>query len=270
VEASQQGTSTTVVNKDPWAPSQDYLKAGFEKAQGFLDQPMEMYPESTVVPFSNQTQAGLGQAEARAMAGAPGVGAALSANQATSQGDYLNANPHMTAAINQATTPIMQNFNESIIPGIQSGFSAQGRLGSGLQAFQQQRAGEAAGRQASDIATAMSYKGYGDERNRMMQAGALAPGLEAAGYGSSAELERIGGVREGMAGAELQESINRYAQPQTAAREELARYMATIGGGAQGGASTSQQPIYGNPTAERLGMAGSAASIGNLLGMWGN
>jgi hypothetical protein len=269
--SKQTGTATTVVNKDPWGPSQDYLKTGFEKAKGYLDDPISYYPGSTVVPFSGQTEQALQMGEDRAIAGSPGLRAAQQGMQATSEGDYLNANPYMDQAIMTATRPMAERFADTIIPGIQAGFSGKGRYGSGLQAYQQKVAGDSAMRAMGDVAGSMAYKGYGDERSRMMGAAQLAPGLAAADYGDIGQLQQYGAAREGLAGAQLEEAIDRYMQPQTAGREELARYMATIGGGAQqGGASTSQQPIYSNKLATGLGTAGAVAGIGNQFGWWGN
>jgi hypothetical protein len=267
--SKQSGTTTTVVNKDPWAPAQDYLKTGFGKAQEFLDNPIEYYPNSTVVPFSGQTEQSLQMGEDRALAGSPGLAAAQQNIQDTSEGNYLNSNPYMDQAIMAATRPMAERFADTIIPGIQSGFNNKGRLGGGLQAYQQQVAGDTAMRNIGEVAGSMAYKGYGDERNRMMQGATLAPGLALADYGDIDRLGQIGQVREGLAGAQLQESIDRYTHEQTAPRDELARFMSTIGGGQQGSSGTTAQPIYSNKTADALGTVGSIASIGNTFGFWG-
>lgn len=264
--SQQTGTATSVQSADPWGPSQGPLLEGFDRAKGFLDNPTQYYPGSTVVPFSPQTEAGLGRAETRAMGGAPTIDQAGNLISETIGGEYLNANPYMEEAISTAQRPTAQRFADTVIPSIQSGFSKSGRLGSGLQAYQQQAAGDVAGQTMGDIATKMSFAGYEGERGRQMQAASMAPGIEAAGYMPSQELERIGAVREGKGGQELQDAINRYMFEQSEPRAELDRYMATIG--QRGGQTTSSQPIYSNPTAERLGMAGTAVNIADMIGGW--
>ena len=208
---SPSGQSTSVVNKEPWAAQQPFLETGFDRAQtDVLDKPITAYPNSQVVPFANQTTAGLNSAEARAMAGSP----------------LLNAS-------NQGLTDTA--------------------------------AGEALTRNIGDVSGSMAFKNYGDERQRMMQAGALAPQASAAEYMDSSELERIGGVREGQAGAELQDDISKYMQAQTAPQDALSNYMRLVGGGGFGGATTKQQPIYRNSMGEGLGAAASIAGIGGSL-----
>ena len=263
---SPSGQSTSVVNKEPWAAQQPFLETGFDRAQtDVLDKPITAYPNSQVVPFANQTTAGLNSAEARAMAGSPLLNASNQGLTDTASGNYLNSNPNFDAAVNAATRPMIQNFNDTVLPGIQGGFAGKGRYGSGLQAYQQQKAGEALTRNIGDVSGSMAFKNYGDERQRMMQAGALAPQASAAEYIDSSELERIGGVREGQAGAELQDDISKYMQAQTAPQDALSNYMRLVGGGGFGGATTKQQPIYRNSMGEGLGAAASIAGIGGSL-----
>ena len=263
--------TTTIQNRDPWGPQQPYLTTGFERAQAdILEKPITQFPASTVVPFAPQTEAGLGAAEALAAGGNPLVDAATQQLTGTLQGDYLNANPFFDAAVSAATRPLVEQYQESILPGIQAGFSGRGRYGSGLQAFQQQRAGEGLGRQIGDISSAMAYKNYQDERARMAAGISAAPAMRQAAYMDPAELERIGGVREGLAGAELQDAISKFMQPQTAAQDAISNYMRLVSGGQYGGQTTAQQPIYRDKFGEGLGAAASIAGIaGNLFGAQG-
>ena len=263
--------STTITNRDPWGPQQPYLTTGFERAQAdVLEKPITQFPASTVVPFSGQTEAGLQAAEALAAGGNPLVDAATQQLGQTIQGDYLNANPFFDAAVSAATRPLVEQYQESILPGIQAGFSGKGRYGSGLQAFQQQRAGEGLERQIGDISSAMAYKNYQDERARMAAGISAAPAMRQAAYMDPAEMERIGGVRESLAGAELQDQINKFMQPQTAEQDAISNYMRLVSGGQYGGQTTTQQPIYRNKFGEGLGAAASIAGItGNLIGAQG-
>lgn len=265
--SQQTGTAETVQRADPWGPSQGPLLEGFERARGFLDAPTQYYPGSTVVPFAPQTEAGLGRAETRAMEGGPIIDEAGNYISDVIGGEYLNANPYMDEAISTAQRPTAERFADTVIPSIQAGFSSAGRLGSGLQAYQQQRAGDIAGREMGDIATRMSFAGYEGERGRQQQAAGMAPDIEAAGYMPSRELERIGAVREGQAGQEMQDAINRYMFAQTSPRDELSRYMATIGQGG-GDTTTTSQPIYSNQLAERIGMGGAAVNIADIIAGW--
>jgi hypothetical protein len=116
----------------------------------------------------------------------------------------------------------------------------------------------------------MAYRNYADERARMMGAIPMAPGMRQAQFMDPAEMERIGGVREAMAGAELQDQISKFMQPQTAEQDAISNYMRLIAGGQYGGQTTTQQPIYRDKFGEGLGAAASIAGIaGNLFGAQG-
>lgn len=272
-DSKPSGTQTVVQNNSPWGGQQPYLTKGFERAESdILNKPTQYYPNSTVVPFSNQTTQALGMQENRALSGSPVMGAANQMAQGTLQGNYLNANPHLNSAIDAATRPMIQNFQETVLPGIQSGFAGHGRYGSGLQGQMQERAGEALTRQIGDVAGAMSYQNYGDERQRMLQAGTLAPTYAANDYNDIAQLAQVGQTREAQAGANLQDDINRYYQQQQAPKDALAQYMSMVAGGSFGGQSTQQSPIYSNPVGNALGMGATAAGIAGTLfgqnGIW--
>ena len=262
--------STTTQSSAPWSGQQEYLTTGFQRARDdILNKPTEFYPNSTVVPFSPTSEQALGLQEQRAVAGSPVVQAAQQQVQGTAQGDYLNANPYLTQAITNATQPVIERFQEDIVPSIQSSYSSAGRYGSGLQARGEERAAQAALDQASKIATDMSYRNYGDERGRQLQSAALAPQLGQIDYTDIQALKNVGLDREAMAGAQLQEDISRFAQQQQAPIDALAQYMALVGGGGFTDQTTTA-PIYRNTTSDLLGGAATTAGIaGTLFGKQG-
>lgn len=272
-DSQPSGTSVVQSNNSPWSGVQPHLTTGLEKAEDtILNKPVQYYPNSTVVPFSPQTENALSMTENRAMTGSPIMNQAKTEVGNTLGGNYLNANPHLDQAVNAAARPVVQNFQDTIMPGIQSGFSKAGRYGSGMQAYQQRKAGEGLNRQLSDMAGSMAYQNYNSERDNMLKAGLLAPTFAQADYTDASQLERVGQVREAQGGAELQDQINRFMHDQTSERDALREYMTLVGGGSYGGQSTQSQPIYRNKVGEGLGMAATAAGIGGTLfgsnGIW--
>ena len=261
--ATQQITTSS---SEPYAGQKPFLEAGFERARtDVLEQPGEYYPNSTVVPFSPTTLQGLDLQQTRALAGSPVTQAAQNQVQQTAQGDYLTAgNPYAAQAIQNATAPLAQRFQEDVIPGIQSGFNNAGRFGSGLQARQQERAGEAVANQMGDIATNMGLQIYGDERQRQMQASQLAPQLASQDYTDIQALKGVGVERESMAGNILQDDISRFNYAQQAPKDALAQYMALVSGGGYN-TRTDSKPLYRNEGAEYLAGATQGASTLNTL-----
>jgi len=257
-------SKVTTTSNEPYAGQKPFLEAGFERAKtDILEQPSEYYPNSTVVPFSPTSLQALGLQENRALTGSPVTQAAQNQVQQTAQGDYLTAgNPYAAQAIKNATAPLAQRFQEDVIPGIQSGFNNAGRFGSGLQARQQERAGETVANQMGDIATNMGLQIYGDERQRQIQASQLAPQLASQDYTDIQALKGVGVEQESMAGNILQDDISRFNYAQQAPKDALAQYMALVSGGGYNTA-IKNEPLYRDKAADYLG---AGLSIGNTAG----
>ena len=249
--------TTTVVNRDPWSEQQPHLKEAFSRARTFLDQPLQYYPNSTVVPFAPQTEEALGLAEARARAGSPLTRAARDEATATLRGDYLaQGNPYLENAIGAASRPVVENYIRAVSPGLDARFSSSGRYGSGMHALAQQGAQETLGRSLSDMVGSLAYQNYRAERDSLARAATLAPQLAAADYVDFGQLERIGQERESQANAELQDAINRYMHAQAAPRDALREFMALVGGGTYGGSETTTgvTPIQRDSVQDTLGV----------------
>src|SRR5438132_926767 len=104
-------STQTVEKSDPWSGQQPYLTTGFKQAQDvFLnDPPPEFYPNSTVVPFSPETNAALQLQTQRALAGSPIQSAGTSQLADTLSGNYLNQLPYIY------NNPIQQSINSDVI-----------------------------------------------------------------------------------------------------------------------------------------------------------
>jgi len=89
----QSGSTTTIQSSEPWSGQEPYLIKGFKRAESQLEQPLSYYPNSTVVPFSNQTEGALSAMEARARAGSPLLRSGQGAISDTVGGSYLSASP---------------------------------------------------------------------------------------------------------------------------------------------------------------------------------
>lgn len=81
-------TTTQTTKSEPWGPSQSYLKDIMGQAQGLYNSGagQSYFPGSTVVPFSPQTEMGLGALENQALQGAPLYDQSLQAAQRSLSG----------------------------------------------------------------------------------------------------------------------------------------------------------------------------------------
>lgn len=265
------GQTQIVQNQDPWSGQQPYLSRGFERAQSFLDQPLQFYPNSTVVPFAPQTEQALQLAEQRATAGSPLMGTANQMLSNTLGGSFLSqGNPYLQNAFNAAAYPITQAYENAVLPGINSTFSAGGRYGSNAHQNAMRQANEGLARTLGDLGGTMAFQNYGQERQRQLQAGTLAPTFAGQDYTDIGQLANVGATREAQASNLLGEDISRYMFAQQAPRDALSQYMALVAGGRFGGTSTQTQPLYSNPFLTGLGALGMGTGImGSLFGQGG-
>ncbi len=217
------GQVTTVTSNDPPAFQQPFIQFGLEEAKKqFQSDKPSFFPNSTVVPFSNQTEAALGQIENRAMTGSD----LLRRSQGTVQGiaggstpqtgiqniaNIANANPTAPAQglLMNTATGGMLNSNPYIDQTFQRGadqirsnvagqFAGSGRYGSGAMA-------RSLGDTLGNYATGLYGQNLANERGLQQQAQAQLGQFQASDYG-----QRI------AANQALQGQINDQAQLQLA------------------------------------------------------
>jgi hypothetical protein len=124
-------TTRTVTTAEPWSGVKKPLEGGIKDATSLYNQGApDYYPNNTVAPMSGYTQGALDWQAQRAMAGSPLTQAGQGELTKTLSGGYLNNNPHLQGAINSAIRPITEQYQNTIMPGIQSAFSEAGRYGS--------------------------------------------------------------------------------------------------------------------------------------------
>lgn len=236
---NQDVTQTT----EPWSGAQPYLLDMYKQASNLYNQGgPAYYPESTVTPFSPQSQLGMGMMEKLALGGSqyqqpldqlyaqlmkgsannPGlnylqgfsnatvnprqikraqvgfapqvqVGNGLTdptrqALNQTQAGAYLNSNPYLDQTYNRASNAVTRQFNESVLPGVNSTFSLAGRTGSGVHQNAVNQASEQLGTTLSDLGNQVYGGNYQQERDRMLQASNALGGFDtqAQGYGLQA------------------------------------------------------------------------------------
>lgn len=234
----------------PWTGQQPFLSDVFTRAQNqFNAGPHSYYPNSTVVPFSNQTQQALGRLEAAGNDPNSLTRQAQGNLGQTLRGDFLSAgNPYFSGMMDRVANQIRPRLDAQFSGANYGGSLHQGAMASAL----------------TDAASNLAYQNYGQERGNQMQGMLFAPQLNTADV---APLVQVGQMREDLASREMQDQINRFNFNQSAPDEALRRYASLVAGGQWGGSQTQQQPLYSNPLAQGLGYAATAAGIaGNLFG----
>ena len=257
MDSQPTGSVTSTENRDPWSGQQPYLSYGFDQAKQLYDNGQPNYfPNSTVTPFSNQTEQGLSAIENRANAGSPLVSGAQDKLGSIINGDSLSSgNPYFSQ--------MADSIAQQVRPRLDAQFAMNGNYGTP----QHERV------MADSLANALApiaYQNYNAERGAQNQAIQFAPQLAAADYTDPSMLLQAGAQREQKANANLQDQINRFNFEQNIPQQSLQNYMTSVAGGNYGGTGTSTQPTFGSTPAQLAGLGlGGALAYGSLFGQNG-
>lgn len=258
-------TSTTT-NSAPWSSVQPYLEKGYKDlGKTYGKGAPDYYPGQTVAPMSGYTRGALNSMAERGAQGSDLTRAAQSQTQDTLGGNYLNSNPHLQGAMDSAIRPVLDNYRDVVTPGLDSQFSSSGRYGSGTHGIAAGKAGEGLLNQIGDITSNMSYQNYGDERQRMMQASALAPGLANQDY---QDINMMGKAGEGIDAYNQQginAKINKYNYNQNKDYNFTSDYLGLLNGSIGGSQTTTATQPRPNIFSSTMGGALGGAGIGNLF-----
>lgn len=237
-----------------------FLTTGLERAQQlFLTGPQPTFFQGqTYVSPSEQTLAALQQREDLARTQNPllqqaqqAFGQSLTGVGQTAGGAFLGGSPYRDQMIQAATRPLMQQFEQSTLPALQSAFSRAGRYGSGAQERAIGQATEATGRAIGDISTQIAAQDYARERALQVQAqqqqaalAAAAPSIYGQQFIPSEQLAQVGAAREAIAMQPLQEEMSRFQFGQQLPFQQLSGYLSSVYGTPLGGfgQQTTQMP----------------------------
>lgn len=251
-----------------------YLREALEESRSlFLGTPPAFFPGTTYVPPSAQTLEALDAAEMVSRGAAPffeqargGFMTGLTGLEKTARGGFLGSNPYLNAMVTAASRPLTQQFQEQVLPGISSQYSAAGRYGSGAMGRAQERATEGFTRALGDVSTSIIGQDYARERGfqeaamrDIGTAATMVPEFYRGFLAPTETMARVGAQREAIAAQPLEESMRRFEFGQRQPYEQLTGYLSSI---------------YGSPLASR-GMVPpttenrSLANIGTALSFLG-
>lgn len=279
------------------AKGQDFTKAirGYNLSPYITDfQYPEFFPGSTVVPFSGQTQQALDLTEQRALGGSPltpaaqqaalGILGGQAANPAAGYFENLagglDVNPYLDQAYQAASAPLLEQFEQRVMPAITGQFAGAGRYGSGLHAQELSRAGGqltdslaalsagiyGPGYEAAQNRALQAAQGLGDVYNQdvlnVLRASGMAPQLAQQDYADISQLFNVGGAYEDLAARQLQDEMARFAFEQQftpgGLLSQYGGYIQPFGGTSTtttGTANFAPQTAGGNPLLSGLGGA---------------
>jgi hypothetical protein len=260
-----------------------YLEMALRRSeQLFFGPGPQFFPGQTYVSPSQQTLGALAQQEALARQGSPALQQAqqsylqsLGGLGTTAEGSFLMGSPYRDAMIQSATRPLVQQFEQSILPGIQSAFSQAGRYGSGAQARAIGQAQEATSRAIGDISSTIAGQDYARERGLMQQAqtslpqiAGMAPQMYGMQFLPGQQLGQVGAAMEQIQALPLQEQMQRYSFQQQAPYTQLQNFLSSVYGTPMASSQYAPvQPGQVNRAGSVIGGALTGGQVANMVGV---
>lgn len=271
------GQSSTTTTTQELSPEQRALiKPVIPIAENFLKNPPKMFPGSGISGF-NPLQRQAQQMTMNAANGMSGMAGRLPGDYSKLMGDtgFLTSgdvlkpgsNPALQGSIRAATRPIMEQFREQILPGIQGDAIQSGGFGGTRQGIASGIAGGKATQAAADIASRMASENY------QAGLGAMVGGMGQANtlLGNSGQImsntllpartmESVGAQRQAMEQARLSEKVQRYVNQQMipfSAAQDVAAMAFGMPGGTTRSESTGGQSQSGGMLQTGIGAAAS-------------
>jgi hypothetical protein len=238
------GTTNTTQNSSSGPPSyiQPYLQSAIGKLNNYYDtnpNPPAYYPGETVAPInSNQVSAiqGIG-----GLTNNPALAASSGSLTNFVNGNYVDptTNPDYLKALSASHQPYIDQFNNQILPGVQSGFEGAGRYGSGANQNATQQATKNLDTTINNADAQAGSNYYQQALGQMLQANSMIPGLNSAQLGNYSALLGAGTLQQQT--QQSQDAANQaaYNYNANAYPNYIAQYMGLLNGGYPGGQSST-------------------------------
>ena len=262
------GGGTTINKTEPWQGQKPYLRDVFEQAkQTYYNYTPKAYPGNTTVDYTPQEKTALENLWNYAGTQAPAFADAVTQANTFALGDILN--PASNVALQQAAagaiSPVVEQLQQNILPGVQTEALQMGQYGGSRQ--------QAATSQAIDKAVedmlATTAKMYGDNDANSLDAFSkamlTAPATQQLQTVPMQLQSAVGEAYRNYEQALLNDAIARWNYKQNLPYEKIAQYQTAVSGGF-GGTSTVNRSGYSPSTGSRaLGAIGGGVS-GYLMG----
>jgi hypothetical protein len=199
-------TQTQTTTAKPSTEQQQLINAGLPFAQQFAGQGgVHMSSTAPIAGFDPAQLTG----QAMALGAVPTqqgvVGSAAQGNQFLSSGAALDpaSNPSLAATIRAAMTPLEQNFNENVLPGIRGAAVGAGGYGGSREGIAEGIASRGLEQAEGTAATNIAYQNYQDALNAMTKAQATSPEVAAEQTLPGQTYSGVGDVRQALQNALL-------------------------------------------------------------------
>lgn len=257
--------SSTTTTTEPWSGAKPYLTDIMAKAQNaYNTMNKESYSGDLYAkPNANQTSAN--SALLSLVQDPSFLAATKAANEnviKTASGDYIDPskNTALQGAIEATNRPIIQSFQESVIPGLNSAAIAGGAYGGARNGLALGRASQGLADTLADKDAQIVYQNYATERGYQNQAPQFLQILQNAFATPALTQGNVGSMEQGWAQNAINAAISKYNTEQMEPWAGLSEYASLIQN--PGGTSTTQAANSSNGFTNAL----QGALGGGMLG----
>jgi Chaperone of endosialidase len=236
-------TQTQQTNSAPWSGQAPYLTNIYKGATQALNQtPNAPWGGPTVAAPRPETVAG--QNNALNMANSfqnAGAGTMQLASDMTA-GKYLdpNSNPYFSGAVQAANQPVLDQFNNAILPSVRDQAIGQGAYGGDREGITEALATNDLTRNLANTDANMAWQNYANERSLQMWAPQLMQEGESLQMAPSSIYGSIGAARQQSEQDQLNQAQQLYTAQQQAPWTGLDEYAKLIQGSGSPGSSSTQ------------------------------
>lgn len=259
--------TTSQSSSSPWGGVQPYLTKAYQNLNNWYDQPGPFaYPGATTAgpdPLRSEAQnydinyARYGMPQDIAKIG--------SAYDTLLNAPNVNNNPYLAGAVNSAIRPMLDQYNETIMPGIRSGAVQTGQYGGSRQGIAEGIASGKLTRNIGDVSNTMYSNAYQQGMDSLAKAMLFGPQMLQIGQAPANVLRGVAGERELSQQNQINDARRLFEYYQNQPYNKISQFLNPLqGAGFHSTSTTSNQAVPSYDGSNWMGTLGGALTLGNL------
>ena len=263
--------STQSSSSSPWSGVQPYLSKGYQNLNQWYDQPGPFaYPGATTAGPDPLRQEAQNYDVNYARYGIPSdINKIGSAYDTLLNAPNVNNNPYLAQSVNAAIQPMIDQYNQTVLPGIRSGAVQTGQYGGSRQGIAEGIASGQLTRNIGNTSAGMYSNAYQQGMDSLSKAMLFGPQMIQLGQAPSSVLRGVASENELAQQNQINDAKRLFDYYQNLPYDKLNKYLTPLQGAgfaSTSGTSTSNVPSYGgNSTLGTIGGALGLASLGTDL-----
>ena len=265
----QRTVQTTTQELSP--QQQQLLDLVVPRAASFVSQPPVLFPRSQIQPFDPLQEQAQQQFLNTAAGPATDIAQAAGAAQQFLSGPVLfpESNPALAAATDAAIRPLIETFEERVLPAVRSEALLAGGVGGSRQGIAEGLAAKELLAQTGDVSATLQSEAFGQGLEALTRGQFAAPAILEAAFLPASAVEAVGTQRRDLAQSFLTEDAARFAADQLRefeAAQLVAELAFGIGGGTTTSAATGATTARTSPISQALGLGAAGLALGGNIG----